>query len=90
MDTLVGYVSYVFDAETVKLIITQQDNQNEFTYDSEEKVKLSDYLACEGSSKWRSIADIKLVDDLLFKKIEVKIEKRDPYELTGKISELGT
>jgi hypothetical protein len=92
MDTLVGYVSYVFDAETIKLRVTSQDHGNEFVYDSEEKVRLINYNSYETSSAWRSIADIRLIEELLYKKIELKVEKRNSYELIGQISilELST
>jgi len=83
MDTLVGYVSFVFDAETIKLEIVQQNLQNKFVYDSEEKVKLSNALQNSYSSPWRSIADYGLIDQLLYKKIEVKVEKRDRFEIVG-------
>jgi len=83
MDTLVGYVSFVFDAETIKLKVVQQDRENKFVYDSEEKVKLSNAIQDRLSSPWRSIADYSLIDQLLYKKIEVKVEKRDPFEIIG-------
>ena len=86
MDTLVGYVSYVFDSETIKLRVTQQDHRNEFVYESEEKVKLSNHISLQNSATWRSIADIKLIEDLLFKKIELKVEERNTYELIGQVS----
>ena len=89
MDTLVGYVSFVFDSETIKLKITQQDKDNQFKYDNEEKVKLSNILTDAMSSNWRSIADIQLIDKLLYKKVEVKIEKRDSLELVGSASLLA-
>ena len=88
MDILVGYVSYVFDAETIKLIVTQQDHGNEFVYEDEEQVKLINYNPFETSSTWRSIADIKLIEDLLYKKIELKVEKRNSNQLIGQISVL--
>lgn len=83
MDTLVGYVSYVFDSETISLKIVQQDQHNKFVYESEEKVKLSNAARDRYSSPWRSIADYSLIDQLLYKKIEVKVEKRDPFEIVG-------
>lgn len=83
MDTLVGYVSYVFDAETISLKIVQQDRHNKFVYDSEEKVKLSNAVQNKYTSPWRSIADYGLIDQLLYKKIEVKVEKRDSFEIIG-------
>lgn len=83
MDTLVGYVSFVFDAETIKLKVVQQDRENKFVYDSEEKVKLSNAIQDRLSSPWRSIADYGLIDQLLYKKIEVKVEKKDPFEIIG-------
>ena len=86
MDTLVGYVSFVFDSETIKLKITQQNKHNQSKYDSEEKVKLSNILTDAMLSNWRSIADIQLIDKLLYKKIEVKVEKRDSLELVGTAS----
>lgn len=91
MDTLVGYVSFVFDAETIKLNITQRDRRNKFVYEDEEKVKLSHNSTSEPESmELRSIADHKLIDKLLYKKILVKVEKRDPFEtLVGKVSVLG-
>jgi hypothetical protein len=88
MDTLVGYVSFVFDAETISLKIIQQDNKNKFEYESEEKVKLSNALQNTYSSPWRSIADYGLIDQLLYKKIEVKVEKKDPFEITGRANVL--
>ena len=86
MDTLVGYVSFVFDSETIKLKITQQDQDNKFVYNSEEKVKLSNASATDHLSSWRSIADYNLIDKLLYKKIKLKVEKRDPMEITGQAS----
>jgi len=88
MDILVGYVSFVFDAETIKLKIIQQDQKNKFVYDSEEKVKLSNAMHTSFSSPWRSIADYGLIDQLLYKKIEVKVEKRDPFGITGRANVL--
>jgi hypothetical protein len=83
MDTLVGYVSFVFDAETISLKIVNQDRHNKFVYDSEEKVRLSNAVQDKYSSPWRSIADYGLIDQLLYKKIEVKVEKRDSFEIVG-------
>ena len=89
MDVLVGYVSFVFDAETIKLKITQQDRDNKFVYNSEEKVRLSNASSTSGIASWRSIADYNLIDKLLYKKIRVRVEKRDPLEIIGQASILG-
>jgi hypothetical protein len=88
MDTLVGYVSFVFDSETIKLRITQQDQRNQFIYDNEEKVRLSNLMIPMSTPNWRSIANHQLIDELLYKKVKVVVEKKDPFEIIGKANVL--
>lgn len=89
MDTLIGYVSFIFDAETIKLKIIQQGHRNKHQYDNEELIRLSDVSSKGSVSPLRSIADHTLVDSLLYKKIEVKVVKKDPFEITGKVNVLS-
>jgi len=87
MDTLVGYVSYVFDENTIKLKVTQQDHKNEFVYESEETVKLFDIDPGDNKMALRSIANHRLIEELLFKKIHVEVMARDVFQsIIGKIN----
>ena len=89
MDTLIGYVSFIFDAETIKLKIIQQGQRNKYQYDSEELIRLSDVSSKGPVSTLRSIADQSLIDSLLYKKIKVEVVKRDPFEITGIVNVLS-
>ena len=87
MDTLIGYVSYVFDENTIKLKVTQQDHKNEFVYETEETVKLFNKDPEEDEMALRNIADQSLIEELLFKKIHVQVMARDIFQsIIGKVN----
>jgi len=87
MDTLVGYVSYIFDENTIKLKVTQQDQKNEFIYENEETVKLIDIDPGDNELVLRSIANRKLIEELLYKKIQVEVMDRDVFQsIIGKVN----
>ena len=87
---MIGYVTFVFDDQTVKIQITQQDRRNRYRYNIEEKVKIADNNGTRQDAVLRSIASHSLIEALLYKKIRVEVFERDSLEsLVGKINVLG-
>ncbi len=87
MDTIVGYVTYVFDDGTVKIHITHQCPENKKQYFPEENLKIA---GLEGTSVAKNNFGVKisLIYKLLCKKISVKILRRSRSELLGKVEVL--
>lgn len=84
MDTVVGYVTYIFDHNTVKIHITHQDSGNKKVYSLEEKLRIADWGTLE---KYKGVIDVKisLIYNLLCKKVSVKVLNRDTVGLLGKV-----
>ncbi len=84
MDTIVGYVTYVFDDSTVKIHITHQYPENKNLYLPEEKLKITGLDGFRDTEKAIGVK-ISLIYELLCKKISVKVLRRDQLGLLGKI-----
>ncbi len=84
MDTVVGYVTYIFDDNTVKIHITHQDSGNKKIYSSEEKLRIADWETLE---EYKGVIDVKisLIYYLLCKKVSVKVLNKDTVGLLGKV-----
>ena len=76
MDTLVGYVTYIFDDHTVKVHIIDQAISNQHSYAPEEKVRVLEWKSLE---RYADTYDLRaaLIDHLLYKKIRVKVDRMD-------------
>ena len=87
MDTIVGYVTYVFDDSTVKIHITNQCPENENHYFTEEKLKISSLDGIRETENGFGVK-ISLIYKLLCKKISVKVLRRGQAGLIGKVEVL--
>ena len=75
MDTLVGYVTYIFDDHTVKVHIVDQAISNQRSYAPEERLRVQGWeaLAIENEQDLKAV----LMHHLLYKKIRVKVDRMD-------------
>ena len=57
MDTIFGYVTYIYDDNTVKVYITDSKISNGHQYSTEEKIKITDWGILE---KNKGVYDIRI------------------------------
>ncbi len=72
MDTIFGYVTYIYDDNTVKVYITDSKITNGHQYAKEEKVKLLDWRITD-KSKGTYDLRINLIYNLLHRKVRVDV-----------------
>jgi len=79
VDTIFGYVTYIYDDNTVKIHVTEQEISNKQAYDSEEKVRIK---AWDNLAAYKGVYDIRisLIYNLLHRKVRVDIDDIDRME----------
>lgn len=79
MDTIFGYVTYIYDDNTVKVHVTDQVLSNAQSYGSEEKVRIK---AWDNLAPYKGVFDIRisLIYNLLHRKVRVDIDQNKGLE----------
>lgn len=72
MDTIFGYVTYIFDDNTVKVHVTEQKFSNSRRYALEENIKITDWEILEA---YKGVYDVRisLIYNLLHRKVRVEV-----------------
>jgi len=72
MDTIFGYVTYIFDDNTVKVNVTDQKISNTREYQTEENIKIKEWNPLQS---YKDVLDVRisLIYNLLHRKVRVEI-----------------
>lgn len=86
MDTIFGYVTYIFDDHTVKVHVTDQKISNTHVYGEEENVRINQWKLLE-SYKGDYDVRISLIYNLLHRKVRVEVlGTNNEFSLNGKMT----
>jgi hypothetical protein len=79
VDTIFGYVTYIYDDNTVKVHVTDKELSNRQDYGVEEKVRIK---AWDNLVSYKGVYDIRisLIYNLLHRKVRVDIAENDRME----------
>ncbi len=86
MDTIFGYVTYIFDDDTVKVNVTDQKISNTREYQLEENVRIEDWSR---RKVFKGVYDLRisLIYNLLHRKVRVEVLDWDFDEgINGKMT----
>jgi hypothetical protein len=72
MDTIFGYVTYIYDDDTVMVHITDQKSISGYKYSDDEKITISDWKSL---NNYKGVYDIRisLIYNLLHRKVQVDV-----------------
>lgn len=89
MDTIFGYVTYIYDDNTVRVHITDQNSISGYQYSVEEKITIEDWKSLQN---YKGVYDIRisLIYNLLHRKVQVDVIGLNKIDgLNGKMTILS-
>ena len=89
MDTIFGYVTYIYDDHTVMVHLTDQKSISGYKYSVDEKITISDWKSLKN---FKGVYDIRiaLIYNLLHRKVQVDVIGLNKIDgLNGKMTILS-